>query len=161
RMLLEHGADPNIGGGTLKYPITAATRIAEPAILDLLLENDRTDVNVRGGSDNATPLINAAAHMSSVSVQKLLEKGAHVNAQTSEGDTALTMAAWKGERSCVELLCVYGANVTHRSPKRGLAIQVAAERGHPLCAEVLAQNMGRVIDVLRHEGEWLHVGMIY
>ncbi|KAK1039020.1 hypothetical protein LTS16_011500 [Friedmanniomyces endolithicus] len=58
------------------------------------------------------------------------------------------MAAWKGDKGCVEMLCDAGADVTYRS-HRGLATQVAAEKLHPDCAHVLAEKTGGTIDACR------------
>ncbi|KAF2148556.1 ankyrin, partial [Myriangium duriaei CBS 260.36] len=124
--LIQHGADPNLGGGQFDKPIIAATQKAELQMLKLLLAAPRIDVNVVGGSNRSTPLINAATYMSLEAISALLEKNADINAQNDEGDTALIMAALNGEKECVELLVTEGADVTHRSPRRGLAIQVAA-----------------------------------
>ncbi|KAK5691254.1 hypothetical protein LTR17_025749 [Elasticomyces elasticus] len=151
QLLLEHGANPNLGGGTLTNPITAATQRAQPEILRHLLKAPGIDVNVTGGEDQSTPLINAASHMSTEYVDMLVQKGADVNAQNLAGDTALILAALKGETSTLELLCEHGADVTYRSPQRGLAIQVAAEGSYPLCAHVLAEKMGGTIDDYREQ----------
>ncbi|KAF2768852.1 ankyrin [Teratosphaeria nubilosa] len=97
RTLINHGADPNLGGGALSYPITAATQKSQLEILTVLLDAPGIDGNVRGGEEHYTPLINAAAHISADAVKLLLMKGADVNAQTSGGDTALIMAAARGD----------------------------------------------------------------
>ncbi|KAK1092022.1 hypothetical protein LTR48_005148, partial [Friedmanniomyces endolithicus] len=147
-VLLTHGADPNLGGGVLTNPITAATQRAQPEILRLLLKAPEINVNVKGGEDGSTPLINAATHMSTEFVELLVRRGADINAANLAGDTALIMAAWKGDRGCVEMLCDAGADVTYRS-HRGLATQVAAENLHPECAHVLAEKTGGTIDAYR------------
>ncbi|KAK1037031.1 hypothetical protein LTS16_013164 [Friedmanniomyces endolithicus] len=149
-VLLTHGADPNLGGGVLTNPITAATQRAQPEILRLLLKASEINVNVKGGEDGSTPLINAATHMSTEFVELLVRKGADINAANLAGDTALIMAAWKGDKGCVEMLCDAGADVTYRS-HRGLATQVAAENLHPECAHVLAEKTGGTIDAYREK----------
>lgn len=154
-ILIKHGADPNLGGGVLTNPITAATQRAQSDILKLLLGAPEIDVNVTGGEDQSTPLINAARYMSTECVELLLQRGADVNAQNAAGDTALIMAALKGEEACVDMLCTKGADVTYRSPSRGLAIQVAAASLHSSCAHVLAEKMGGTIEVYREQGQFL------
>ena len=150
--LIKHGADPNLGGGALTNPITAATKRAQHDILKLLVNAPDIDVKVTGGEDQSTPLINAATQMSTEAVQLLLDNGADINALNAAGDTALIMAALRGEKACVDMLCDHGADVTYRSPKRGLAIQVAAEGLHPHCAHTLAERMGGTIDDYRERG---------
>lgn len=135
----------------LTNPITAATQRAQPEILRLLLKAPEINVNVIGGEDKSTPLINAATHMSTKFVELLVRKGADINAVNLAGDTALIMAAWKGDKGCVEMLCDAGADVTYRS-HRGLATQVAAEKLHPDCAHVLAEKTGGTIDAYREKG---------
>ena len=151
--LIKHGADPNLGGGVLSNPITAATQTAQPDILRLLLNAPGINVNVTGGEDQSTPLINAATHMSTEFVELLVQKGANINARNSAGDTALIMAARKGEKTCVDMLCNKGADVTYRSPRHGLAIQVAADGLHSHCAHVLAERMGGAIEAYREKGK--------
>lgn len=151
-ILLKHGADPNLGGGLHTNPITAATQGSEPAILKLLLSVEGIDVNVTGGEDKSTPLINAASNMSTECVELLVERDADVNAKNASGDTALIMAAYKGNESCVRLLCRQGADVTHQSPRYGLAIQAASQGSSPLSAKVLAENMGGAIESFREKG---------
>lgn len=152
-VLLRYGADPNLGGGPLSNPITAATIKGHREVLELLLSAPNIDVNVRGSEDQSTPLINAATRMSVGAVKLLLDRGADVNCQNAAGDTALIMAAWKGEQACVELLCEAGADVTYRSPRQGLAIQVAAQMLQPLCAHTLAEWMVNTIEDYREQGE--------
>lgn len=150
--LVKHGADPNIGGGSFAHPIVAATQRAQPGILRLLLDAPGIDVNVTGGEDRSTPLINAATHMTTDFVELLIQRGADINAQNSSGDTALIMAACKGNKDCVETLCNAGADLNYRSPRHGLAIQVAADGSHPLCAHVLAERMCGTIEKYQEQG---------
>ncbi|GIZ38925.1 hypothetical protein CKM354_000232400 [Cercospora kikuchii] len=151
KILLAHRANPNLGGGASSNPITAATERGLPEVLHLLLQDKRIDVNVTGGSEQSTPLINAATHMPTDAVKSLVEHGADVNALNARGDNALIMAAQKGGKATVELLCSHGADVTYRSPQRGLPIQVAAESLNALCAHVLAERMADMIETYREK----------
>jgi ankyrin repeat protein len=151
--LLKHDVDPNRGGGAFTNPITAATQKSQPEILKMLLEVPGIQVNVLGSEDRSTPLINAATYMSVDSVELLIRHGAELDARNAVGDTALIMAAWKGDKDCVLLLCDEGADVTYRSPHRGLAISAAADSYHTECATVLANRMGSKIETYREQGE--------
>lgn len=153
RLLLQHGADPNLGGGASTNPITAATQRPETEALKLLLETPNIDVNVEGGEERSTPLINAATHMTTEAVRMLLEKGASVDARNAAGDTALVMAALKGNDTCVAMLCEQGADVTITSPRYGLPVQAAAKSSSAMCAQVLAERMGGAIATFRDQGE--------
>lgn len=150
--LIKHGADPNLGHGH-KLPIISATQRSDSDILVALLDSPATDINVNDGESQTTPLIYAAANMPAEAVGLLVRRGAKIDARNAAGDTALIMAAWKGDRACVELLCNAKADVTYRSPRRGLAIQVAANEAHPECAHVLAERMGGTIASHREQGE--------
>jgi len=150
--LLRRGADPNLSGRSLSNPIVVATQNAKMEILKLLLAAPGTDPNVTGGEHSGTPLIFAAANMSVEAVKLIRQKGASINEQDDLGDTALIMAAWKGDRDCVEYLCDQGADVTYRSPHRGLASQVAANEHHADCENVLAARMGDTIEDYRNGG---------
>ncbi|KAK5125182.1 hypothetical protein LTR85_000858 [Meristemomyces frigidus] len=141
--LIKHGANPNLGYGH-KSPITSATLRSGPDILKVLLDAPGIDINVIDGETQSTPLIYAATNMPADAVTLLVQKGADVNARNASGDTALIMAAWKGDKACVEMLCNAGGDVTYRS-RRGLAIQVAANELHAECAHVIAERMGRTI----------------
>lgn len=152
--LIKHGADPNLGGGPFTNPITAATQKAQFEILKLLVSAPNIDVNAVGSEAESTPLINAATHMSADAVELLIRRGAELDAKDAAGDTALTKAAWKGDRDCVVLLCDGGADVTYRSPTRGLAISAAADGLHPVCATILADRMGGRIETYREQGQY-------
>lgn len=150
--LLKYDADSNLGGGAFTNPITATTQKSQHEILNLLLEAPGIDVNVFGGEDQSTPLINAATYMSIDSVELLVRHGAELDTKNSAGDTALIMASWKGDNESVVLLCNEGADVTYRSPHRGLAIAAAADGLHPECATILADRMGGKIESYREQG---------
>lgn len=150
--LLSRNANPNIGGGVFARPVVAATQLAEPDILIQLLEDPATEINVSGGHDASTPLINAATHMATEVIDLLIQKGADIDARNASGDTALIMAARRGDRECVDMLCRRGADVTYHSPQHGLAIQVAAQKLHPLCADILSEKMGDTIEQYRDTG---------
>ncbi|KAK5115752.1 hypothetical protein LTR62_000841 [Meristemomyces frigidus] len=146
--LLLYGADPNQRGRATSNPILAATQRAEHDILKILLDAPGIKVNTLKDGYETTPLIYAAGGMSVEAVELLISKGAQINDQNSAGDTALIMAAWKGDKASVELLCNNGADVTYRSP-RGLASQVAANERHAECENILAERMGNKIEDYR------------
>lgn len=151
--LLAHGANPNLGGGEFAYPIVAAAQLQEPEVLKLLLSHERTEINVHGGGNNSTPLINATIHMPTEVIEILIQRDADIDAQDAAGDTALIVAARRGDKDCVELLCRNGADVHYRSPMHGLALQVASEK-HPQCAEILSEKMEQTIAITRERGSY-------
>jgi ankyrin repeat protein len=136
-LLLKHRADPNLGSGSLSCPIIAATRNANARIVEMLVDA-RVNVNVFGGPDNSTPLINAAMTLPVASLKILVERGnAYVNQVDKDGDSALKMAAVMGDSECVEYLLGVGADVFHREGHNGTALHAAAGRGSVSCCRLL------------------------
>ncbi|KAL7807892.1 ankyrin repeat-containing domain protein [Trichoderma aethiopicum] len=123
-LLLEKGADPNLGLGTDSPPIVAATQRGEAGILEMLV-NAKADVDVFGGYDHSTPLINAAAYLPKESLQLLLNAGADINLPDNDGDTALIVAAARGDVGTVTFLLDNGADIMHSSKRDMNALQTA------------------------------------
>lgn len=158
--LISHGADPNLGGGEFVHPIVAAAQLQEPEVLRLLLSDPRTEINVNGGGNSATPLINATIHMPIEVIDMLIQRGADIDAQDAAGDTALIVAARRGDEGCVEMLCRYGADVHYRSPMHGLALEVATEK-HPQCAKILSAKMEETIAITRERGSYHSLTILF
>lgn len=115
KMLLAHSADPNLGAGPLTRPIIAAARQGEEGILVQLIKAG-AQLNVSGGPDNSTPLINAAATLPSSAVEALLDAGADINLPDADGDTALIISAAANDSDCVNLLHNRGAEILQSLP---------------------------------------------
>ncbi|KAI1767447.1 hypothetical protein GGR53DRAFT_463345 [Hypoxylon sp. FL1150] len=146
-LLLEHNADPNLGGGSEAPPILAAAIRAEEEILELLI-NAKARVDVLGGSDEdslSTPLISAAAYMPQSALQLLLDAGADINLQDSDGDTALFVAASRGDEDVVSFLLDNGADIMHTNKNGENALQVADEA----CTEVLINRVSVLLGALK------------
>ncbi|KAI6381342.1 hypothetical protein MCOR25_001273 [Pyricularia grisea] len=142
-------ADPNLGGGIYERPIFAATRRTLPKVLKLLLAAPTIDVNVVGGRDLSTPLINAASFMSVEDVEALIKAGANVNQVDGNGDTAVIHAARRGDVNTLKLLIAHDASILHESrPEHKFAFQIAAEHGHIECIQVLAEKISAVCRAL-------------
>ena len=91
-LLLQYNADINAKG---RYGLTAllmAIQQGKQGIVELLLQNN-ADVNAKSDYDGSTPLIMAARYGQLEIVELLLQKNADVNAKTSDGSTALALAA--------------------------------------------------------------------
>lgn len=123
-LLLEKGANPNLGLGTDSPPILAACQRGEAHILEMLV-NAKADVDVFGGYDSSTPLINAAAYLPKESLQVLLNAGADINLPDNDGDTALIVAAARGDVEAVTFLLDNGADIMHSSKRDMNALQTA------------------------------------
>ncbi|KAK0757534.1 hypothetical protein N5P37_010261 [Trichoderma harzianum] len=125
-LLLEKGANPNLGLGTDSPPIVAACQRGEAHILEMLV-NAKADLDVFGGYDSSTPLINAAAYLPKESLQVLLNAGADINLPDNDGDTALIVAAGRGDVEAVTFLLDNGADIMHSSKRNKNALQTAFE----------------------------------
>ena len=140
QILLDHGANPNLGKGVYTSPILIATRLNYLKTLAVLLKAPDIQVNVKRARDGATPLIHAALHMGPKATQDLLEAGADPNLVDHEDNTALIHAAWKGNPQVVKHLCDKGANVLYESKKRGFALTVAAKENNTECVDIIDQK---------------------
>ncbi|KAK1252185.1 hypothetical protein MKX08_003372 [Trichoderma sp. CBMAI-0020] len=112
QLLLRHGANPNLGAGIASPPIIAAAKRGQAEILDALV-NAGAQLNVFGGPDKSTPLINAAAYLPTTSLQTLLNRGANINLPDQDGNTALIISAARGDIVAVRFLLANGADLLH------------------------------------------------
>jgi ankyrin repeat protein len=102
------GQDPNqrMPGG--KTPLMVAAKIADPALVGLLLERG-AEVNATT-QNGGTPLMFSAIRGSLETVEMLIEHGADVNAVAHFNWTAMMVAAAKGHDEVIGLLLEHGAN---------------------------------------------------
>ncbi|KAK1983503.1 ankyrin repeat-containing domain protein [Colletotrichum cereale] len=148
-LLLERGADPNLGAGEYTCPLMAAASRGEQEILKRLVEA-RADVNVFGGWDNSTVLINAVANLPVESLQVLVDAGADVNLADQEADTALIVAAREGDGDSVKFLLDNGADIFHTNQDNENALQSAIAFGcDEKCTEILVERISRVMAALK------------
>jgi hypothetical protein len=80
--------------------------------VDLLLESDTVQVNKGSLRQHWTPLYVAAMRGNSLSVEKLITRGANVHAKTEDGQTALLAATMFGYTKIVQQLMEAGAHST-------------------------------------------------
>jgi ankyrin repeat protein len=124
-ILLECGADPNLGGGEDDYPILAAARDGGSKIINKLILA-HADVNVASGDDGSTALILYAENFSELEpLERLIDAGAAIDATNNNGDTALIAAASMYDAEFVNFLLAKGADIMHRNNDGYNAMQVA------------------------------------
>ena len=107
--LLAQGADANAPGGAGFSALAWAAREGHLGAIRALLESG-ADPDLRCGLNNWTPLMHAIHTNQEKSVLALLDGGAAVNAKTSDGLTALMMAAGYGYTGTVRELVAWGAD---------------------------------------------------
>ncbi|KAM3070075.1 hypothetical protein ACMFMG_003893 [Clarireedia jacksonii] len=130
-ILLDHGADPNLGGGKDIYPIIVAARQCQSAIIGKLILA-HADVNVVSGDDGSTALILLAKYFCELEpLERLIDAGAAIDATNNDGDTALTTAASVADAQFVNFLLAKGANIMHRNNDGCNAMQVACDSDDP------------------------------
>ena len=156
KLLLDNGANPNLGGGAFSYPILSAIQLDQEEILGHLLDAKLSvDVNVNDGPDGSFPLTYACDIMNIQCIEKLLDHGAHVNAIDSGGDQAIHLAIARGDTQILDLLLKRGAEVTRRSNDRGFPLQYAIVTEHNACATMIADAitdaLDRINDAAKHE----------
>ncbi|KAF7517988.1 hypothetical protein G7054_g13615 [Neopestalotiopsis clavispora] len=126
-ILLEHGANPNLGGGEDDYPIIAAAKYCQIDIIGKLISAN-ADVNVVGGEDGDTALIMTAKRIANIEpLEQLLKAGAKIDATNNNGDTALIAAAAEGDNEFVNFLLAKGADVMHTNNDDMNALQAASD----------------------------------
>lgn len=106
KLLIDNGANVNIGRGTAWNPLYAAARDASPEVVKLLLKNG-ADANILT-KDGVSPIISAVHSDNATQVLKLLIKaGADVNHVNKYGMTALKLA--HGDKEIEQILIKAGA----------------------------------------------------
>lgn len=113
RLLLEHGADPNLRNNEGKAPIHTVCNWggADPAKVQLLLEYG-ADVNAKTLEDGTTPLHYASCLGNGAIVRLLMKHGADPNAQDIYGYTALHKVKRINTLKTFKLLLYYRLDIS-------------------------------------------------
>jgi ankyrin repeat protein len=128
RLLLRHGAGPNLALASGHTPLTAAASVGSLEVCDLLIaagaEIDHAD------NEGWTPLTQAASKGHTAVVARLIAAGADPNRVTNKGWTPMTMAAENGHDAVVARLIADGAEIKHADDEGWTALMWAARNGH-------------------------------
>jgi len=148
--LLAHGADPNTRLNGDWTPLLFACRRDVGIARQLLAAG--ADVN-QPRSSGTTPLMYAACtyDMPAEFVNELISKGAHVNATTKNGDTAVGWAALGGKLENMKVLVQHGADIK---------IHVGKPDGYPGWPLIRAISQGdiKLVDFLLAHGADINDG---
>lgn len=150
-LLDEVGVALEYGGTDGKTPLTCATISGHAALAEELL---RRGAQVEARSTTFLPLEEredagwhplhyAADRRHPLLVQLLLDAGAQVDAQTSEGTTPLMLAAARGDEDNVRLLLKAGANPLHASAHHVTALSLARLSGRKSLVQLLEAPLPR------------------
>lgn len=134
--LLARGVDPNVKDKRGYTALSHAIEAMYEEVVDALLNRPEIDANSRGL--NGRPALSAYVWRDDKArVEKLLARGADVNAVDNDGDTALHGAAQSGNVEIVRLLLDKGANPNAKNKVGGTPLMWAAVYGHTDAARSL------------------------
>ncbi len=126
-----------------------ALHVQEPAAQELtpqLAQEELLRLGITSDKYN-TALLSAADDGELQKIRLLITAGADVNTTNDDGNTPLTLAAWRGHTECVKLLLAApGIDVNLADQYGGSPLCLAAENGHTECVKLLLAAPG--IDVI-------------
>ena len=153
--LIKEGVDvslPDYDGRTaLHFAVGSSDNSCE--ILSCLIENG-ADIN-KGRIDNQTPLM-VAVKKGHISVATfLIERGADVDLQDENGNTALHHALYGSDVSCEILSCLIGrgADVNGVNKVKHTPLMIAAKRGHLNALTLLIKHGAHDVDLQDKNGK--------
>lgn len=134
--LLARGFDPNTRNTQGEHPLVVAVRASSLKVVDVLLANAATNVDVRTPQDE-TPLMLAALKGYDDICQKLIARDADVN---KPGWAPLHYAATNGHVSTIRLLLDQHAYIDAASPNGSTPLMMAAQYGSAAAVKVLLES---------------------
>jgi ankyrin repeat protein len=139
KLLLERGADVNVADNSGYTALHHAIEARYDDVSEVLLSHPKLDPNARG-LNGVTTLMSYVWRERKDAVQKLLDRGADVNAQDDDGDSALHGAAQNGNIEIMDLLVAKGANLNLKNKVGGTPLMWAAVYGHEDAARRLLER---------------------
>ena len=143
-LLINHGADPNVGRWDLK-PLQAAAMVGDNTLAEAAIAHAaNTDPAPAPGTES--PLLSAIGEGHADVAEMLINKGADVNARTARlsRNSLHALAAHLPDGRLAELLIQHGADVNATDADGRTPLAVAVKDGHAAVAEVLRRHGGHL-----------------
>jgi ankyrin repeat protein len=148
RLLLEHGADPNLdyGFANVRGPFTPLSDAVTGGYFESarLLCKYGADVEVSAGKNHDSLFHYAVAYLEPRFVKLLLEQKADVDKHDDRGLTPLHVAADRGDIAKARLLLDFKANVNPETKDGATPLFFAMVQGHPDFCEFLLDHGARL-----------------
>jgi hypothetical protein len=145
------------GIGTIQWPFPPATTIVVCALIAGLVGCVVVCWCCTKDDDGRTPLHGAASNGHKEIAERLLSKGADVDAMDDDGWTPLHYAASNGHKEIAELLLSKGADVDVKVVSGGhkgkTPLDAANETNHPEIIDLLRKHGGKTGEELKAEGK--------
>uniref|UniRef100_A0A1I8MXS8 Uncharacterized protein n=1 Tax=Musca domestica TaxID=7370 RepID=A0A1I8MXS8_MUSDO len=140
-LLLQYGANPNAKTfNTGETPLHVALKYRNPNVANLLLQTNKVNLNEIDENDK-TPLMYAIAYDQFEVAMELIRKGARVNLQDKDGNTALFQVVEKNNIALAACLLERGARLI---------------TSHYLVHRCIAFDMPEMLGLLLHYDEHLN-----
>ena len=144
KLMLEHGADPNVSEGDYgidDFKWTGLHWAAEKGHLNIVNLLIQYNADIHALDSHGDTALDTAARSGHVGIVKvLIQNGADVNAVDKNKSTALHGAAGEGHVDVVKVLIQNGADVNAVDKEKWTALHNAAMRGHVDIVKALIQN---------------------
>ncbi|CVL03942.1 related to ankyrin [Fusarium proliferatum] len=149
-MLVENGANINLGDYLSLTPLSRACVSGHATIAGILLQNH---AQVDSKDDlGRTPLSHAAEHGNTAIIQLLLDNNAEVDSKDDWGQTPLLITIGEGHMDTVHLLLASGADVNWKDTDKLTPLSCAVSVGHVTIVQLLLENNAEV-DLEAIDGE--------
>ena len=110
-LFLQAGFDANMKDARENPLLTVAVRAGHDAVVNVLLDGG-ADINAPSGDRGYSPVMDAVYTKNASIAALLLERGADPNAQGRDSETAIGLAAGRGDVETCALLAKYNADPT-------------------------------------------------
>lgn len=142
RMLLDHGADPNVRNSNGNTPLYDAVGLDREDLVKLLLKKG-ADVNMTEGVFGFTPLHSAAAGGNVAITQLLIKRGAQLNVKSKQGIAPLHLAASLDRAGTAELLLKNGADPNIKTAAGTTPLKAANQKNFNKVADLIEKYGGK------------------